>query len=148
MRLSWGRDTIVYIAASYGLNSPGFESREGEILFASPNTVKADCGAHPLSYTLVTRGKAAGRLFHHHHHLVSRIRMHGASQSTCLHRMVWVHFTFYTTSLGLVFYSYNKTNEMHLFLRFIFGIELYMFWTGFLSIIRMHDPLNVKFLFY
>ena len=32
--------------------------------------------------------------------------------------------------------SYNKTNEMHQFLEFIFGIELYMFWTGFLSIIR------------
>jgi hypothetical protein len=25
---------------------------------------------------------------------------------------------------------------MHKFLKFIFGIELYMFWTGFLSIIR------------
>jgi len=33
-------------------------------------------------------------------------------------------------------YSYNKTNEMHQFLKFIFGIELYMFRTGFLSIIR------------
>ena len=32
--------------------------------------------------------------------------------------------------------SYNKTNEMHQFLKFIFGIELYMFRTGFLSIIR------------
>jgi hypothetical protein len=36
----------------------------------------------------------------------------------------------------IVIYSYNKTNEMHSFLKFIFGIELYMFWTGFLSIIR------------
>jgi len=33
-------------------------------------------------------------------------------------------------------YSYNKTNEIHEFLKFIFGIELYMFQTGFLSIIR------------
>jgi len=33
-------------------------------------------------------------------------------------------------------YSYNKINEMHYFLKFIFEIELYMFWTGFLSIIR------------
>jgi len=32
--------------------------------------------------------------------------------------------------------SYNKTNQMHYFLKFIFGIELYMFRTGFLSIIR------------
>jgi len=32
--------------------------------------------------------------------------------------------------------SYNKTNEMHYFLKFIFGIEIYMFRTGFLSIIR------------
>jgi hypothetical protein len=35
-----------------------------------------------------------------------------------------------------VIYSYNKTNEMHKFLKFIVGIELYMFRTGFLSIIR------------
>jgi len=33
-------------------------------------------------------------------------------------------------------YSYNKTNEMQQFLKFIFGIELYMSQTGFLSIIR------------
>ena len=32
-------------------------------------------------------------------------------------------------------YSYTKTNEMNLFLKFIFGIELYMFRTDFLSII-------------
>jgi len=31
--------------------------------------------------------------------------------------------------------SYNKTNEIHYFLKFIFGIELYMFRKGFLSII-------------
>ena len=35
----------------------------------------------------------------------------------------------------IVIYSYNKTNEMHKFLKFIFGIELYMFQTDFLSII-------------
>ena len=34
----------------------------------------------------------------------------------------------------IVMYSYNKTNEMHLFLKFIFGIGLYMFRTGFLFI--------------
>ena len=28
-------------------------------------------------------------------------------------------------------YSYNKTNEMHQFLKFIFGIELYRFWDSF-----------------
>jgi len=33
-------------------------------------------------------------------------------------------------------YSYNKTNEMHKFLTFIFGIELYMYRKVFLSIIR------------
>jgi len=32
--------------------------------------------------------------------------------------------------------SYNKTNEMHKFLKFIFGIEFYMLRTGFLYIIR------------
>jgi len=36
----------------------------------------------------------------------------------------------------IVIYSYNKTNEMQYFLKFIFGIELYMFHTGFLSTIR------------
>jgi hypothetical protein len=32
--------------------------------------------------------------------------------------------------------SYNKTKEMRKFFKFIFGLELYMFRTGFLSIIR------------
>jgi len=36
----------------------------------------------------------------------------------------------------IVINSYNKTNEMHSFPKFIFGIELYMFRTGLLSIIR------------
>ena len=34
-----------------------------------------------------------------------------------------------------VIYSYNKTYETLFFLKFIFGIELHMFWTGFPSII-------------
>jgi hypothetical protein len=33
-------------------------------------------------------------------------------------------------------YSYNKTNELYKFLNFIFGIELYMFRTVSLSIVR------------
>ena len=36
----------------------------------------------------------------------------------------------------IVLYSYNKTNEKHLFLKFIFEIGLYMFRTVPLSIIR------------
>jgi len=36
----------------------------------------------------------------------------------------------------IVINSYNKTNRMHLFLKFIFGIKLYMFRTFPLSIIR------------
>jgi len=36
----------------------------------------------------------------------------------------------------IVIYSYNKTNDMYQFLKFIFGIELYMFPTVSLSIIR------------
>jgi len=32
-------------------------------------------------------------------------------------------------------YSYNKTNEMHWFLKFIFGIDLCMFQTDSLSVI-------------
>jgi len=35
-----------------------------------------------------------------------------------------------------VIYSCNKTNEMELFLKFIFGIELYMLRAGFLSTAR------------
>jgi len=38
--------------------------------------------------------------------------------------------------LGIDFNSYNKTNEMHYFLKFIFGIKLYIFRTAILSIIR------------
>jgi len=37
---------------------------------------------------------------------------------------------------GKYLQPYNKTNEMHQFLTSVFGIELYMFQTGFLSIIR------------
>ena len=40
--------------------------------------------------------------------------------------------------------SYNKTNEIHEFLKFIFGIELYMFRTGFLSIIGSLVPYTQK----
>jgi len=36
----------------------------------------------------------------------------------------------------IVIYSYNKTKDMHQFLKFIFGIELYMFRAVSLSIIR------------
>jgi hypothetical protein len=40
------------------------------------------------------------------------------------------------TTLWLEKYYYNKTNAMHSFLKFIFGIKLYMFRTVTLSIIR------------
>jgi len=36
----------------------------------------------------------------------------------------------------IVIYSYNKTNEMHQFLKFILGMELYMFRRVSMSIIR------------
>ena len=36
----------------------------------------------------------------------------------------------------IVIYSYNKTNKMNLFLKFIFGIELYRFRTVSLYSIR------------
>ena len=39
-------------------------------------------------------------------------------------------------------YSYNKTKKMHWFLKFIFGIEFYMFQTGVLSIIRSLSTLD------
>jgi len=47
-----------------------------------------------------------------------------------LHSLVHIHVAKILTD------SYNKTNEMHKFLKFIFGIELYMFRTVSLSIIR------------
>jgi len=40
------------------------------------------------------------------------------------------------TALPLPLHSYSETKEMHYFLKFIFGMELYMFRTLFLSIIR------------
>ena len=43
------------------------------------------------------------------------------------------------------FYSYNKTNEMHKFLKFIFRIELYMFWTGFLYCIHSSRYMSYRF---
>ena len=36
----------------------------------------------------------------------------------------------------IVINSYNKTNQMHKFFKFIFGVKLYMFWTVPLSVIR------------
>jgi len=53
----------------------------------------------------------------------------GFREICCLHKEN--KLTVYT---GL--HSYNKINETHKLLKFIFGIELYMFRTGFLSIIR------------
>jgi hypothetical protein len=46
----------------------------------------------------------------------------------------WVYLTF--RGLCIVIYSYNKTNEMHYSLKFIFEIELDMFRTVSLSTIR------------
>ena len=48
------------------------------------------------------------------------------------------YVTFFFTFRGpcIVIYGYNKINEMRSLLKFIFGIELYMFRAGFLSIIR------------
>jgi len=55
----------------------------------------------------------------------------------------WKSFKRSNTSVNLTFrwpciviYSYNRTNDMHWFLKFIFGIELRMSRTGLLSVIR------------
>jgi len=47
-------------------------------------------------------------------------------------------FFFNLASRGpcIVMYCYNKSQRNALFLKFIFGIEIQMFWTGFLSIVR------------
>jgi len=42
----------------------------------------------------------------------------------------------FTGPCSIVIYSYNESQQDALFLKFIFGIELYMFRTVFLSIIR------------
>jgi hypothetical protein len=44
-------------------------------------------------------------------------------------------------------YSYIKTNEMHLFLKFIFGIEFYMFRTVSLSIIRSFSVYTQQYVY-
>jgi len=45
---SWSRDNSVHIAARYGLDGPGIESR-----FSAP--VQTGAGAHPSSYTMGSR---------------------------------------------------------------------------------------------
>ena len=58
-----------------------------------------------------------------------------ASRSVCLWLASMTEpFVGWSLKLGIDYY--NKTNEVHQFLKFIFGIELYTFRTGFLSIIR------------
>jgi hypothetical protein len=47
------------------------------------------------------------------------------------------NLTFRGPCIVLHVYSYNKTIEMHYFLKFIFGIQLYIFRTVSLSIIRI-----------
>jgi len=41
--------------------------------------------------------------------------------------MKFAVFLTFSGPCSIVIYSYNKTTEMHYFLKFIFGIELYMF---------------------
>ena len=53
---------------------------------------------------------------------------------TVLHKQMSPILTFRGPSFMI--YYYNKTNEMHEFLKFVFGIELYMFRTVSLYIIR------------
>jgi len=57
--------------------------------------------------------------------------------SSCSYKILNCSLTFRWPCI--VIYSCNKTNEMHYFLKFIFWIELYMFRTGFLSIISQHN---------
>jgi len=45
-------------------------------------------------------------------------------------------YRFMSFILSTSLFSYNKTNEKHKFIKFIFGIELYMFRTVSLSIVR------------
>jgi hypothetical protein len=52
----------------------------------------------------------------------------------------------------IVIYLYSKTNQMHHFLKFYFGITLYMFWTVFLHVldglfIHNHSPFLSKALY-
>jgi hypothetical protein len=54
----------------------------------------------------------------------------------CASYSTWCSFLTFRGPCSIVIYSYNKTNEMHYFSQIYFGIELYMFWTGVLSIIR------------
>jgi len=63
--------------------------------------------------------------------------LHGSRFSTSQYdteKSIYAYLTFggpYT-----LIYSYDKINEMHQFLKFIFGIKLYMFRTVSLSTIR------------
>jgi len=56
--------------------------------------------------------------------------------STLVGRTIYLSHTVTMSVEVHRFHSHNKTNDMHQFLKFIFEIELYTFWTGSLSIIR------------
>ena len=70
---------------------------------------------------------------------ISNLSLHGLHQSTHVtiqSNSAYQKFDTQFRGLCIVIYSYNKTNQIHKFLEFIFGIELYMFWTVSLSIIK------------
>jgi hypothetical protein len=78
--------------------------------------------------------------------LYDNARVFGVFTASCIDRMVRPLLFLTFTGPCVVVYSYNKTNEMHRFLKFIFGIELYMFRTVSLSIIRSLAPYTQQYI--
>ena len=89
----------VCIETSYGLDRPRFKSRQEQEILFSPRTVQNGSGAHPASYSMITRVLSLGWRSQRvklttHLHLVPRVRMNGGTLLLPLYAfMPWAETT-------------------------------------------------------
>jgi hypothetical protein len=87
-----------------------------------------------VQYLLQNKEQASSSLYETQHEQSTREQNKESSERVRMSQQNTKFLTF--GGRCVVIYSYNKTNEMHLFLKFIFGTQLYMFRSVSLSIIR------------